>query len=380
MDYSRVELVRAWVATAVAGLVALIGGSILAPGIVYDRFVWQYFWGPVVADAHDAECAVRSGGDVAIHTATSACREVASGAVVAYPGYTIVSEVGYAIVGIFALLGVLLVLRRLHVGTDRRLVGALVPIMLFGGVLRTIEDANDAVISATDGSAAWIGFPLNTIFISPLIYVTVFVIAFALLIASLTLERRTVVDSYTTPLAALGSGALAISIAILGWGVAVRPEIGFYPQVPILTLTLATAIAVGIHYGLDRWAPTVTAGTELAGLAVLWGQAVDGVANVINGDWASALGLPVTYSPKHPANRIIIDVTQAVVPAPVVDVIGTSWPFLLVKLAVAIVVVWLFNEEFMDESPRFAVLLLIAIVAVGLGPGTRDMVRATLGI
>jgi uncharacterized membrane protein len=39
-----------------------------------------------------------------------------------------------------------------------------------------------------------------------------------------------------------------------------------------------------------------------------------------------------------------------------------------------------FNDEIFEESPRYAYLLLIAILAVGLGPGTRDMLRATLAI
>jgi uncharacterized membrane protein len=39
-----------------------------------------------------------------------------------------------------------------------------------------------------------------------------------------------------------------------------------------------------------------------------------------------------------------------------------------------------FDDAIFEESPRFAVLLLVAIVAVGLGPGTRDMLRATFGI
>jgi uncharacterized membrane protein len=39
-----------------------------------------------------------------------------------------------------------------------------------------------------------------------------------------------------------------------------------------------------------------------------------------------------------------------------------------------------FDEEIMEESPRFSVLLLVAILAVGLGPGTRDMLRATFGV
>jgi uncharacterized membrane protein len=43
-------------------------------------------------------------------------------------------------------------------------------------------------------------------------------------------------------------------------------------------------------------------------------------------------------------------------------------------------VLWLFTEEFMEESTRYALLLLIAITAVGLGPGTRDLLRVTFGI
>ena len=63
-----------------------------------------------------------------------------------------------------------------------------------------------------------------------------------------------------------------------------------------------------------------------------------------------------------------------------VGLAGTAWPFLLVKIVAALAVVWVFDEQIFEESPRYAILLLIAIVAVGLGPGTRDMLRATFGI
>jgi uncharacterized membrane protein len=61
-------------------------------------------------------------------------------------------------------------------------------------------------------------------------------------------------------------------------------------------------------------------------------------------------------------------------------VIGAAWSFLLVKLVVATIVVWAFDERIFEESPRYAVLLMVAVLAVGLGPGTRDMLRATLGV
>ena len=66
--------------------------------------------------------------------------------------------------------------------------------------------------------------------------------------------------------------------------------------------------------------------------------------------------------------------------APLTEVLKTAWPFLVLKLAAALFVIWIFDEAIFEESPRYAVLLLVAIVAVGLGPGTRDMLRATFGI
>ena len=113
---------------------------------------------------------------------------------------------------------------------------------------------------------------------------------------------------------------------------------------------------------------------------MIWGHAIDGVANVLLADWLDALSVPLTYYPKHPANAFIIATTEALQPATLTAAIGTSWPFLIVKLVVASAVVWLFNEEFLDESPRYALLLLVAVTAVGLGPGTRDMLRATFGV
>jgi uncharacterized membrane protein len=113
---------------------------------------------------------------------------------------------------------------------------------------------------------------------------------------------------------------------------------------------------------------------------ILWGHTLDGVANVIASDWALAIGLPFEYSAKHPVNRFIIDATQGILPESTAATIGTAWPFLLVKVIAALLVVWLFDETIFEESPRYAILLLIAILAVGLGPGTRDMLRATFGI
>ena len=147
----------------------------------------------------------------------------------------------------------------------------------------------------------------------------------------------------------------------------------------VITMGAATAIAYGVYAAINRYRPSIHAGTGYMGLVVLWAHAIDGVANVIASDWTSLFGVG-EYTPKHVVNRIIIDVTQAVQPASVTAVVGDSWPFLVVKIVVAVAILAIFDEEFVEESPRYAVMLLVAIVAVGLGPGTRDMLRATFGV
>lgn len=364
-----------WGATVLTLLVALVGGSLLLPRLVYDRFVWQYFWGPVQADAQSAVCAVRRGGATEFLYDQQACATAAGP--VAYPGYTLVSEIGYVVVLLLALLGLVFLLRRLAIGTSRRLYFALFPFMLFGGALRVVEDANDAVGAAE----TLISYPWNALIISPVIYFTVFGITLASLLVSVWLVRRGVTDTYEYPLAGLGTLAL---LGTLGYfallAVTGTRGVEFHPQVLLVTLTLATATA-GATWGLiGRYAPEINAGTGKMGLVMIWGHAVDGAANVIGLDWMVALGAGGNLYPKHPVNRAIVEVTASVEPAWLQDLVGVTWPFLLVKLAAATFIVWIFDEEIFEESPRYAIMLLIAALAVGLGPGTRDMLRATFGV
>jgi uncharacterized membrane protein len=113
---------------------------------------------------------------------------------------------------------------------------------------------------------------------------------------------------------------------------------------------------------------------------ILWGHAVDGVANVVGLDWMTAIGAGPNLVPKHPVNQFVVDATAATLPSSVLAVTGDTWPFLIVKLVAATFVLWVFEEEIFEESPRYTMLLLVAVLAVGLGPGTRDMLRATFGV
>jgi uncharacterized membrane protein len=202
------------------------------------------------------------------------------------------------------------------------------------------------------------------------------------LLVTVWLRRAGHVQSYARPMMVVGSGAFLLTFGYLVSLAFTADYVEFYPQVLLSVVLIATALAAGIYLAVERFEPGINAGTGLIGLVVLWGHAIDGVANVVAADWLGALGLPaaIRYSPKHPANAFIINTAEMILPTSLVTALGSSWPFLLVKLVVALAVVWIFDREIFEESPRYALLLLTAIVAVGLGPGTRDMIRATFGI
>ena len=368
---------RLWVASFVGIVVATAGAAVAMPVRVWDRFLWQYFWGPVYADAKAASCAVMTdSGSEPLYQGCGAAIE--SGAVVAEPGYTIVSEVGYMLILVYMLVGVYLLLERLDIADDPNLYFAFVPFMLLGGALRVVEDGTDRAVGA--GVTPLVEYPLSSVIISPVIYGTVFAVTLVSLLACLELDRRDVVDSYYRATAGVGIALVVATMAYLTMGALTTDYSTLYPSVLVSTVLIASALSYGLYWLFENYAPEINSGTGLIGLLVIWGHAIDGVANVLLADWLDALSVPLTYYPKHPANAFIISTTEALQPAALTAAIGTSWPFLIVKLVVASLVVWLFNDEFLDESPRYALLLLIAVTAVGLGPGTRDMLRATFGI
>lgn len=372
----RIDPVRVWAGTAATIVAILVLGLVFFPAIVYDRFLWRYFWGPVVADAHGAVCAVKSGEVTSLLGSQASCSSATG--ITAYPGYTLVSEVGYAVTGLMALIGILFWLRRVGIGHERSFFFALIPYMFLGGALRVVEDANDAVPPGVDPA---VSFPLNTLIISPLIYFTLFFVVLASLLVSIWLDREEIVDHYAYPLVGIGTIALLVVLAYLGWLAVTTEYVRLFPQITIVTLVGATLITGLVWVGIERYAPSINAGTETMGAVVLWGHIVDGVANVVGIDWEFVLtgGAVPNLVPKHPVNRALIGFGERF-PEGLTDVIGTAWPFLVVKIIAAVIVLYIFDERIFEESPRYAILLLVAILAVGLGPGTRDMIRATLGI
>jgi len=373
---TRLDPERTWLGTLVAGVLVLVAASLAFTERVYYGFVWRYFWGPVYADAQGASCAVHYPETGATVLDAAGC-DPGGSAIVAFPGYTIVSELGYMTVLLFMLGGVYLLLKRLDLAPYRDFFYALVPWMLFGGALRVVEDAFD--MARSQGLTPAMEYPLNTLLISPIIYGTVFVLALAGLLASKFLQSREVTATYHYPLGAMGVGAVGLTLGYLALLSFTTDYTEWHPEILVAVVGLASLIAIVSYVAVDRYRPGINAGTGLIGLVVVWGHAIDGVANVIASDWTWVFGLPA-YGSKHPIDRILADIVTSFQPESVTAAVGDSWLFLVVKVVVAVAIVSLFDERFMDDSPRYAIMLLGAILAVGLGPGTRDMLRVAFGI
>lgn len=387
LDRYGVDPEKAWIAAFVAGVVSVVVAALVFTERVYYGFIWRYFWGPVRADAEGEDCFVYvqeegevvSGTVAADETYTTGCANV-DGVFVAEPGYTVVSTVSYIIVLVFMLAGVYLLLSRFDLSPYDQFLYALVPFMLFGGALRTVEDAFVQAMRA--GETPALEFPASALLISPFIYFTVFVIALGAFLLSKWLVHRDATETWTYPLAAMGLFWLLATVGYLFSLSVTTDYVSFHPSILVVILGLATVFSVAAYVAAERWRPVINAGTGLMGLVVVWGHAVDGFANVLANDWTHLWSLGINYSPKHPFNEFVMTTTGSLQGGEAIAgiYVGTAWPFAIIKILVPLAIVAIFDEEFVEESPRFAVMLLGAIVAVGLGPGTRDMLRFAFGI
>jgi len=380
LDRYGISPAVAWLTSLIAGMLVVAGAAVVFTQRVYYGFLWRYFWGPVKADSEGVSCLVyqRDTGEVVSESTAESCA-AAQNAFVAEPGYTVVSTISYILILVFMLGGVYLLLDRFDLSPYDRFLYALVPFMLFGGVFRTVEDSFVAARDA--GEIPAIEFPASALLISPFIYFTVFGIALSSLLISKWLARTDLTETFYYPLAVAGTGWLAGSFGYLLFLSFVNEWMDLHPSILVVVLGIATASAILTYLAVDQFRPEINAGTGLIGLVVIWGHAIDGIANVLANDWTQVWNLGA-YGAKHPFNQFIMDTTNAVQGGQAIlgIYVGEAWPFFLVKLAVPVLILAVFDEQFFEESPRFAIMLLGAIIAVGLGPGTRDMVRVAFGI
>lgn len=197
---------------------------------------------------------------------------------------------------------------------------------------------------------------------TPSVYLSVAVVVGAIWIgadsAAATRERL------PTVLAASGVVAFApVFLAALRWGAREGSLTPFWPGVAV-AISVPSALATWSI--LKRFVPRVAV-TGHAGLLAVFAHTLDGISTAVGID---VLG----FGEQTPLSAAIMHFAGTLSTA---DLLGVGWLFVLVKLAVAGVVVILF-ADYVEEDPTEGYLFLALIAAVGLGPGVHNLLLFTI--
>jgi uncharacterized membrane protein len=241
--------------------------------------------------------------------------------------------------------GVALYRRRPRV--TARVVAAFAPWMVVGATLYALAQAR-----ALPGS-------VRPLFQAPAVYATTFVVA-GLLWAATADYPDTRWGLPSTP-GVLAASGLAVGGSLLAYALVVALGRGTLSLFwPALGLVIALGVAVALWAALrDRLDVAVTGAP---GWLVLFGHALDGVS--------TAVGSHLGYGEQTPLSRLVIEFAAGL---PTASVLGAGWLFVLVKLALAVFVLWVLADYVRDE-PGEGMLMLGVVAAVGLGPGAHNLV------
>lgn len=402
-DPERVSLLPATLLLLLP-IVVLGLGAILVPRVVWDRFLDPYIWTPIVTDA----------------------------------GFNVVNTVSWVI-----LLGLLLffavrLTQKIDQPVDFALVLAVVPYMMGGSIARVLEDTgyfseplrfffitpiiyvviffvaiawlalghvlarqaqrvgNERALYALAGIlfVVWTAYTAWSLYgdhLSQYGHPVVLLAALAIPFAYLwNTTKQTGRLSKVGVMATFGTGFLLFMIYMLvvwhvggPWpnliptkAVPQDPQASYwvYP-VMFLAPALVTAIVYYIARKGTGRSENLAAFLLPINLLIIYAQAKDAILTAIGIDF---LG----YSEKHVAPGFLIDLAENS-GIPLVEAYPGSFVMIPLKLLVAILVVWLIDvyaKSDLRQTPNLVGLAKLAIIMVGLAPGTRNGVRMAMGV
>jgi uncharacterized membrane protein len=197
---------------------------------------------------------------------------------------------------------------------------------------------------------------------APAVYLTTFVLAGAIWLALLEASPGDV----PRLLGATGAIVTGIGAAlVLGVGL----ERGtLAPVLPTLAVVISVALTAALLAGLRRFRPETANRAGRVGALVVFAHTLDGISTAIGVDFLGA-------GERSPIPRAIMEFAGTL---PTAELLGQGWLFVVVKLAIAVVVVDLFTD-FLEEEPLQGNLALALVAAVGLGPGTQNVLLFAAG-
>lgn len=261
--------------------------------------------------------------------------------------YTVVQTVIYALLVILGLYLLYKWLKKIGIAIDTRLIISSITYIIFGGILRVIEDTN------------MVPDPWWILFITPQVYILTLIFAGAVLFISYLLEKKKIVDTYVKPYAGTGILCCVVSFLILCiFGIMT----GNFNGIDGLIVVGAAAAALLGIWALLRYVFKWEYASHPMYIALLASHMLD----------ASATSFAISFRGYY---------EQHVLGGALIELTGTPYIMFALKVAVLIPAVWIL-EKFRKESgmEAFWYLVILAMIVVGLGPGIRDLLRMVLCI
>jgi uncharacterized membrane protein len=260
--------------------------------------------------------------------------------------YTLVDTLTYALILIAAVYLLYRGLRRYGIAIDDELVLATLPYVVFGGLLRVVEDTG------------MITSDLRFLLITPLIFFVVALIAGVALFGGKIAENAGIVSRYSKVYAGVGIAGSFLSGAALVWFGLTETTIALGVLAAILTLAAVSSLALWafMAYALN-WGYV----SNILYKLLIFGHMLD----------ASATSYGIDLHPVH-------YVEQHVVGGALIDATGTAFSMFLLKFAVIVPAVYVLELYRHEGDTGFWHLILLAMIVVGMAPGIRDLTRMVL--
>ncbi len=261
--------------------------------------------------------------------------------------YNAVETITYALILIVAVYLIYRWFKKSGFPLDGPFVLATLPYIVFGGMLRVIQDAD------------MIQSDLQFLIVTPFIYFLIFFYTVGILILSHQLETRGLISNYLRVYAGVGIfSVLSVALVLISWGMTHTRIDLFVLAVILLMAAAATLMVFACMRYVLRWQYV----TDPLYISLLFGQLLDASATSFGID----LHPSVQYIEQHVVGSALIDWTH------------TGFVMFPLKLAVLFPAVYIMETYRKEANPAFWHLVILAMIVVGLAPGIRDMTRMIL--
>lgn len=207
---------------------------------------------------------------------------------------------------------------------------------------------------------------VDPLFGAPSVYGTTFAVAGVVWLFATVGADAGFFASVARLMGVVGTNALLVFVVFLGYlGFQSGTIAPLWPGVALLVSVVVAGLAF-VALSVVYTDPVATTGT--AGAFVVFGHTLDGVSTAVGVDVLGA-------SERSPVPRAIMEFAADL---PTAELLGVGWLFVVVKVALALVVLALFTD-LVREEPYRGNALLAAVAAVGFGPGFYNVLLYLVG-